>query len=807
KRGELYYFNFKTGESIGDHPLDEHFRELLRSEKINPSPKSIANGAKKPGPALVSPAKNLSERSSNQEERTSSLGSKTKLQALKTLKQKRELPEELRIDFKGGSNLSSGSTERSRTAQRLKGVLSAAGSSGPKIPPLSQTQENVIPPTISGEKALISKPFAVKKAPQSEDSDPLSCGPTGVSEAKTGAPANQTEGDIGQEYQNRIKFLKEDLENKFNKEKEMLEKQYASETEQVINEFIARSETEKKKHQLLEEKHNREYSEAKLRWKAEIEALNEQKTKEIEEIKKMDTRLLDAMKQCTEEADKCVSDFISTYEDARNALTRALQGTRETHLTLVEPSLSMLIDRAQQSYDKAIKDLGACYASESENIKLKFAANIVVAERDAKAAVEEIMRQKENRISMISENTRPTAVIGKNRTETRGTQCEWDDLEDIQNKHTYAEGTSTVSCNHNADTIQSVKEILGDAVATLRGTRDEELNELKVLLREFAEEELRTIFDKISQGRQPVSCATIVDTRDDMNVVQHVRPEPVKDEGNAQKDSHAPPVEILRKEDLATAVSEAFERIFVNTPSFPFSANKESTHVEEPDTPDECRTPSVLGMNAVGLDQQVRGFPISIQDQRSLLESEIKRVADMRRIIESQRTKLEKRRTHLHTTRHRWKQDVVIAKKEGVKASSHQGQLLNKVRHVLDGHIKKFEYDEAVLRGSEEWLLMKERSIHKMEHRIRDAERRMVSSGGAGSPDTCVTTGHCLKCLGVGDDCSLVSHNVRPRDTLIIAYTQTLNRIVRRLERVAAVMHHPGRRRRFPTSYVGKSAH
>jgi hypothetical protein len=40
EKGELYYFNFKTGQSIWDHPSDEHYRELLASEKAKLKAKS-----------------------------------------------------------------------------------------------------------------------------------------------------------------------------------------------------------------------------------------------------------------------------------------------------------------------------------------------------------------------------------------------------------------------------------------------------------------------------------------------------------------------------------------------------------------------------------------------------------------------------------------------------------------------------------------------------------------------------------------------------------------------------------------------
>ena len=31
--GDVYYFNFATGESVWDHPCDEHYRKLFEEEK------------------------------------------------------------------------------------------------------------------------------------------------------------------------------------------------------------------------------------------------------------------------------------------------------------------------------------------------------------------------------------------------------------------------------------------------------------------------------------------------------------------------------------------------------------------------------------------------------------------------------------------------------------------------------------------------------------------------------------------------------------------------------------------------------
>lgn len=40
EKGELYYFNFKSGQSIWDHPLDDHYKKLFRDERANPSERS-----------------------------------------------------------------------------------------------------------------------------------------------------------------------------------------------------------------------------------------------------------------------------------------------------------------------------------------------------------------------------------------------------------------------------------------------------------------------------------------------------------------------------------------------------------------------------------------------------------------------------------------------------------------------------------------------------------------------------------------------------------------------------------------------
>ena len=42
-QGELYYFNFSSGESIWDHPCDQHYNKLVLEERYYYEIKNLKN--------------------------------------------------------------------------------------------------------------------------------------------------------------------------------------------------------------------------------------------------------------------------------------------------------------------------------------------------------------------------------------------------------------------------------------------------------------------------------------------------------------------------------------------------------------------------------------------------------------------------------------------------------------------------------------------------------------------------------------------------------------------------------------------
>ena len=50
--GDIYYFNFKTGQSTWDHPMDVHYRELVETERAKKAaarPVTVAGKKTLPG--------------------------------------------------------------------------------------------------------------------------------------------------------------------------------------------------------------------------------------------------------------------------------------------------------------------------------------------------------------------------------------------------------------------------------------------------------------------------------------------------------------------------------------------------------------------------------------------------------------------------------------------------------------------------------------------------------------------------------------------------------------------------------------
>jgi hypothetical protein len=124
--------------------------------------------------------------------------------------------------------------------------------------------------------------------------------------------------------------------------------------------------------------------------------------------------------------------------------------------------------------------------------------------------------------------------------------------------------------------------------------------------------------------------------------------------------------------------------------------------------------------------------PGSYTEQKQLLLDERNRLVEAQAFVRKQRESLEERTSQLKTARKHWKADVLAAKAQGLAASSRKGQLLHKVKEVLEKQALGLRMDEALLADSEQWLETKEQRLLKLEEQMD--EKSSLSAAALGIP-------------------------------------------------------------------------
>lgn len=173
EKEELYYFNFKTGQSIWDHPLDDHYKELLKSEKEKKSTRSLEDVAKNNSKSGVTTRKSKSKSSTEVDEgcTSNSVGSsKGKVPKLNSLKLNKVLPDSLKINFDGSKSTSNSGLKQSPSESNSNHKDSFASKSESKsasnclLSPV--VHDEVIARGFFGVKALsrLSSPAGDKKS-------------------------------------------------------------------------------------------------------------------------------------------------------------------------------------------------------------------------------------------------------------------------------------------------------------------------------------------------------------------------------------------------------------------------------------------------------------------------------------------------------------------------------------------------------------------------------------------------------------------------------------------------------------------
>lgn len=788
-KNELYYFNFKTGQSIWDHPMDEHFKELFKNEKQHPTPRSIAAGAKrkeeptsakkegkpkkktsadkgaKESPSAAIPQTSTSDAPRVPNTSTEAKEKSPKLQALKSVKVKKELPKEMRIEF-DGNNAEKGTALQPTLLQSQPALAGpqeshfttpqngSAGGSAAEAKPASAEETNgpkkvESPAAGGGLKSLRVLCENTNRSTPPKDSVSLD-------------PAALKEAAIAEEKERLMTQAKAELEGfkaQLRKERQATEELLAAESAEAIKEARDKAEKERRaKVQELQRKSEEALLEEQRSIERELKAAIEQAKKDIQAHKSAETRRLqeNSKEQLEQEKKKLAEEYAEKLEAFAQEQRRAADAKREAASHYVrdsekalESELSLFSSSLVRAYEESYAAFSKSVSSSQNDFALRSIQQKEEAQRELDAQLEQIRKDHQNAIDMEKKSFHQEVESIRSKLAAEKAQVAEAGLREMEKLRSQA--ASQVGELRSAQE----KALLAETVAELRANQARELEALKAELRRKAEEELKAAMPELVQeqkvrlgaqalqreppqkGGEPERSPSV---RLDGDETAGAKP-PLLD-GNLLRSSTDPTFPeayaVLRDnqaKDIKSAVTEALREMFAESP---FTLPSPARGSVSPSRQDAAagRRSSAPGSAPVGADIGVPptwpqkppafSFPMSFQDQRDLVDGERRRVREGRKLVETQRKNLEDRRQQLRHTRHQWKQDVMAAKEEGVRSSSKRGQLLNKVRLALEEQAKGLEHDEAILHESMGWLQSKEQRLMQLEQQIEEQERMRV---------------------------------------------------------------------------------
>ncbi|CAJ1006488.1 putative WW domain containing protein [Leishmania naiffi] len=790
EKGELYYFNFKTGQSIWDHPSDEHYRELLKTEKAKLHVKKNGKGDKEVTPGGSSKhlhahsgkatKKGRSKISETEEQETNSRSQEAarKINSVKDLEpiqQKKELPESLKItamlsdggrDDKGNTaSARMGSLEFQSTASRSGSSLVLDATKAPKI----DEPDTILLPSkvvagggVNGLRALdkLSTPSPEK--------------------AVTPSSKNQ-KAKVDQEVSKELEEYRARQQNNLRRQEEEIDAGVAEELRSYQEEANAKKQKRRAAvDKEMEDAMNIESAKLRAELESKLAALRQDyEAKRTAESERLRNKLKAHLDHDKRKVEAEVAQMLEVFtrekrqesEIQKEAQSQAFQEAMKSVADVKQFSLAFLHEykTALAAFAKGVEESQCVFEQIGAQRQRQ-----MQEEMDSKLAQ---MREEHDR-QVQQEQDRASKRL---ETLRKDIELEAEELKQVQQQQLqrlhdeFKEQRSA----HQKEQFSQEHEHFMEALAEIRASQAKELEALKQQLKEKAQEELNAIMQELVKEkelrRDSLSVVRLAESREPTpRLLESRSVSATDDDGDIGKGKGSPP-HLDRKlltrtsveesvagaapvaspqPDIKALVTEALREVFAGSPFILSSPAQTGEARTSPGTPAAAAstvvTPSrseqdfhssnptaslmapVLSGNPIKTSGGFK-LPLSFEEQRSLVEGERSRLQEGRKYVELQQQNLEERKQQLRRTRHQWKQDVLAAKREGVRSSSNRGQLLNKVRLTLEEQAHGLEHDMMILRDSQVWLLSKEQRLMILERQIEEQERLRGHNGGEAS--------------------------------------------------------------------------
>ena len=711
EKGELYYFNFKSGQSIWDHPMDEHYKEMLKRERekkkneqraqpSEPLPVQKEDEPKAqdvPEPATQQPPQHKSKLA--QLKTLKKKSSPTPQQEKEPLAQQRPKAEEA----SSPSSASSSGTQESTVKQEAatpQGKPQSRSSSAPaakrdlspiplaaKLSPIVRTDSGNVQPATSIPPPTHNEKAALELASFREQQD---------------AETQRQKDSIVQTLAEQLKTTRTQLQQAHDAKLTKLKHDHE---EQLKKDF----DTFKK---LAREKYDKSCAKVDAQLKDQLDLYT--KTKEMEAARSGDLHQL------------CM-DFERDLECHRQTFIEMLTNN-ETAKLQANSNANIEQTRLQCQKDIAAEKQAALerVATFREEYTKRYNEEVIASEKRIAGEKQRALDEVEGIHSAHATALRQ--LQAEHKTELDSTRGRLQDALQAVKSQTESE-------------CRKAEEEGAQKISELQAKIVEEYRTREAALRMAMEAELQ---DKaLSVNRPPSAAAGPATTeaspyeeapqRSPERHVQHIPHQPLKQ-------TAPPPPETLR----ALVVS-----VFNDMLSSQQNSEKEGADaVDAPSKVDSNvgRASNDFVKDAAcspGLPTKVALTNItntynrigqhSMDDQHRIIEQDQQRLHEARLFVDHQRAVLQERRQTLKLARSNWKRDVLEAKARGATCHSRTAEILRSVHAMLDKQAAGLDGDEALLQESEAWIATKEEALAKLKEEVDRHCHADCTNGGDAS--------------------------------------------------------------------------
>lgn len=748
-KGDLYYFNYKTGQSIWDHPLDDEYKERFKTEKKKLNSVTIGTTANKTDDVL-DPLKKAKGKSHVEVQEDSGpnivLSPRPKVPKLNTLILTKVLPETPKASFEGtkvtGGNKvklnplenCSKSKDSHYTKSDSTGTSHGAPSQG--------VHEEVIAGGISGLKALsrLNSPPGEKKGSGHEGEKPS----FGTS---VGSPLSNKE-ESEREKELLLKQMKEELnqlkQEVINEQKETLEKyrreldqQLVDEKQKITQDFSKsiedlRHEYDEQKRveaNLLKEKLKCELEEEKKRIKEssekELEEFRHKTLADSHKKKESQSAAVREVGNWLSDIKELGSSFTQTYEDTYSMLSEAI--SRSFADTTMKHAL---IEQKKKEFELELRNLQEDHRALILQEKERFMNEMEELKRSHLEQLAEKNRLHERRISTLMDDHQKRAI------EVSDELKKFQELKDMQ---------KTKEDQISESARERTKEHEG-RLPNVISSSQEELEKMKRELLENARAEIRSAFEEMNSEIRTISqrgksnslgyssSSPSCSNKNKLSPKLYVS-DPMSWEKNSDISKSGGESEDLSKQqnrnsstpvvsespvqstsegndhclpssrelgNLKTVLTEVLKDVFEKSPFIISSPSKK----EHKNNLFSLGTSSSSSGNAHNHDDLIRS------EQERLLQAEI--------FIDLQQRTFDQRWAHLYELRRQWKQCVSQAKKEGLSPKMGRGKALKQQGIELEKEAEELGRELEVLHRSKLWLQKKKHRLAQYKKLVED---------------------------------------------------------------------------------------